>query len=126
MKKCAGCGQTFDRASFYKRTSSSDGLSPYCHRCDLDKDLRKRYGIGVDEYDDMVGTQSGVCAICAQPCRTRARLSVDHCHETGRVRGLLCSRCNSFIGYADENEERLVAAAEYLERHRSCKPQTLP
>ena len=75
----------------------------------------KKYGITVDQYRIMLEVQSGLCAICRRlPTRSRKLLCVDHCHETGRVRGLLCSACNTAIGLLGDSRERLLAAADYL------------
>lgn len=72
----------------------------------------KRYGITAEDYDHMFAEQNGLCAICGRP-DSRA-LSVDHDHETGKVRGLLCSKCNFLLGYADDDPEILTRAIEYL------------
>lgn len=69
--------------------------------------LRKAYGLTPEQYDDMLRAQGGVCAICKKPPKGN-RLHVDHCHETGRIRGLLCVSCNSklewMITYHNEAE----------------------
>ena len=83
--------------------------------------LKMRYGIDRETYDNLYREQDGKCAICLEP-ETRmlrgrvSRLSVDHCHKTGKIRGLLCSRCNTFIGLSDHSEERLISAIHYLKR----------
>lgn len=79
------------------------------------------YGISLDTYNDMVQAQDGLCLICNMPETRRfrgstLRLSVDHCHETGNVRGLLCSACNKGIGMLGDDPARLLAAVEYLVR----------
>jgi Recombination endonuclease VII len=83
------------------------------------KDLRLRrlYGISLDDYDNMLDDQGGRCAICL--CRPRTRpLAVDHDHVTGRVRGLLCSRCNhGLLHFAQEDVTILRRAIEYLLKH---------
>lgn len=85
----------------------------------------KKYGLTPCQYDAMHKAQDGVCAICKQPelaptalgDRTRL-LAVDHCHSTGKVRGLLCHACNKALGAFRDSPESLRAAAEYIERHR--------
>lgn len=68
----------------------------------------------------MLASQGGVCAICGQPETivkkggVVASLAIDHCHETGKVRGLLCGRCNLGIGCLRHDAETALAAAEYL------------
>jgi hypothetical protein len=80
---------------------------------------RSRYGITSEQYADMLAVQSGVCAVCAKPpdpngIRSASRLHVDHDHQTGLVRGLLCLNCNRGIGYFADDPQRLEAAAQYL------------
>lgn len=75
--------------------------------------LRRQYGLTVGEYDALLAGQDGRCAICRKP-PGRHRLSVDHCHETGRVRGLLCKKCNTGIGMLGDTEERIRAVLKYL------------
>lgn len=84
-----------------------------------DERLRRVYGISIEQYNEMLERQGGVCAICqGEETVTRAgtirALSVDHCHATGRVRGLLCANCNTFIGMAEDDPVRLLAAMNYL------------
>jgi hypothetical protein len=83
----------------------------------------KQYGIDVEQYEAMLADQGGVCAICLLPERyvdartgNPRRLSVDHDHQTGRVRGLLCGRCNRSVGQFADDHERLARAAAYLRR----------
>ncbi len=85
-----------------------------------DYGLKKNYGIELGTYDTMLAAQEGKCAICGTDdpgSRTRRRtrrFAVDHCHDTGAIRGLLCSNCNRGIGYLKHSEENLLAAAKYL------------
>ena len=80
--------------------------------------IKRNYGISRREYDQLLVVQRGVCAICAQPPRPGkwGRLYVDHDHESGVVRGLLCHYCNSGIGMFEDDGRRLRAALDYLER----------
>ncbi len=77
-----------------------------------------RYGLTQDDYDRMSAEQDGRCAICGGGPRgdSNAVLSVDHDHETGKVRGLLCGPCNKAIGLLADNPNLLRAALAYLER----------
>lgn len=75
---------------------------------------KTRYGITVDEYNVMLKAQGGVCKICRNECDKRDVLSVDHCHKTGKVRGLLCHKCNAGLGAFGDNPNLVAAAAFYL------------
>lgn len=76
-----------------------------------DKTLRSRYGISAEDFDTMAEKQGGECAICRD---TPEKLFVDHCHDTGQVRGLLCNRCNLGLGKFRDDPALLEAALEYL------------
>lgn len=78
--------------------------------------LKYLYGITLDDYNSMLSTQGGVCAICGVP-PDKKRLHVDHSHSKGFVRGLLCGRCNRVIGAINEEREILFKMAEYLESY---------
>jgi len=92
----------------------------YCNNRERVKTLaRKRvyaqaYKITLDEYDRMLSLQNGVCAICLKPDKQNRKLSVDHCHSTGKVRGLLCRACNSYIGYICDSPINATRLLEYL------------
>lgn len=75
--------------------------------------LIRKYGITQDDYLKMVADQGGRCAICGS--ESDKSFHIDHCHETGKVRGLLCGPCNHAIGLMYDDPETLRAAAEYLE-----------
>lgn len=82
-------------------------------------DLKKQFGIGIVEYEQMEAAQGGVCAICGRMQTGRfGNLAVDHCHTTGKIRGLLCSACNTAIGALGDTYEGVKAAADYLYRNR--------
>lgn len=74
-----------------------------------------RYGITVEQHDEMLKAQNGVCAICGKPPKRR-RLQVDHHHESGAVRELLCVPCNTSLAYI-EDPFWFAAATDYLNRH---------
>lgn len=79
--------------------------------------LKHEFGLTLEAYDAMLAAQGGVCAICCKPesHRSTKNLAVDHCHATGKIRGLLCYRCNTLIGYAKDSASTLRAAVIYLE-----------
>lgn len=79
--------------------------------------LFNRYGLTIEEYNAILSQQSGVCAICLNECTTKRHLSVDHCHETNKNRGLLCKNCNIGLGMFLDNKELLQRAQAYLEKH---------
>ena len=88
------------------------------------RNLKQLYGLSPEQYNEWLVRQNGVCAICRQPesaidRRTRVlrHLAVDHNHRTGKIRGLLCSRCNPAVGYVQEDPLRARALAGYLELH---------
>ena len=79
--------------------------------------LQKKYGISQAQWKAMYDKQRGACAICG--CRQRYQsLATDHCHKTGKVRGLLCVNCNRGLGKFFDSPIRLHRAAEYIEKSR--------
>jgi hypothetical protein len=83
-----------------------------------DANLKALYGIGLPHYEELLHAEEGRCAICARPPRGKRPLDVDHDHDNGRVRGLLCGNCNRAIGLLDENPELFDQAKEYIVRFR--------
>lgn len=81
-----------------------------------DAKLRARYGITLDEYTQMLEEQGGVCAACQEPPLPNRRLSVDHDHSTGAVRGLLCHHCNSALGHLRDDMARIKRLGDYLRK----------
>ena len=84
-----------------------------------DSRLRKTYGISLADYDRMLKAQKGGCAICGRKPKSRA-LDVDHCHRSGRVRGLLCHKDNRGLTWFSDDPTRLRAAACYLSRKKAA------
>lgn len=80
-----------------------------------DRDLQRKYGITLDDFRAMLADQDGGCKICR---RSDGPLHVDHCHTTGKVRGLLCIPCNRALGYMKDDPDLLRSAADYLDRSR--------
>lgn len=78
--------------------------------------LKSKFGITPERYEEMLAAQNGVCAICGsdQPGRNSTYFHVDHCHDTGTVRGLLCNGCNLGLGHFKDDISRLEKAAKYL------------
>lgn len=77
--------------------------------------LKQTYGITIEDYDDILGDQGNGCAICGMtPEDNGRRLDVDHCHSTGKVRGLLCHACNLGIGKFRDDPILLISASKYL------------
>ena len=136
IKTCKTCGEDKPIEKFKKDKSYSGGYRPHCIPCcnayDLesyhqhkhkkeysygnnkDKHLKRLYGISYKEYQVMLEAQGGRCAICATDKPGKRAFAVDHCHDTGNVRGLLCTNCNTGIGNLQDNIGLLERAIEYL------------
>jgi hypothetical protein len=80
-----------------------------------DYGLRRLYGIGQEQWEVILASQGGGCAICGTTEWGKKGPQTDHCHTTGRVRGVLCQPCNTTLGQSREDPARLRAAAAYLE-----------
>lgn len=132
MKKCTTCGVNKSREDFYKSKSYKDGLGYRCKECDgkarakfrekhLDKEkarqkyrnIKCRYGLSKEEYDRLYERSGGACYSCGR-VPANMQICVDHCHETGRVRGLLCTECNKGLGLIGDTIESVEKLLEYL------------
>ena len=89
--------------------------------------LLARYGLTGEQYDALLIQQGNVCAACLRPETRPVRkdgsirlLSVDHCHHSGKVRGLLCYGCNSALGFLDDDPEYVAKLLQYITNHTSC------
>lgn len=134
--KCRVCKKFYPPECFHRSLGHRYGRGSICKECHRvksqeyskrnilktrDYTLRVNFGIGVEEYNTLLARQKGVCVICGQPesavsysnGKVKA-LAVDHDHLTGKVRGLLCSRCNSGIGFFRDHPEILQKAIDYL------------
>lgn len=80
-----------------------------------DRHLQIKYGMTEEEYAELFKAQGEVCAICKRPQFGKNRFPVDHCHKTGKVRGLLCNPCNSGMGRFEDDPQRMREAVRYLE-----------
>ena len=96
----------------YRRKVEEDkqGTSDYYR----DWHLRKKYGITLDEFNQLSEAQGNKCCICSEENKVHQNLVVDHNHATGEVRGLICSPCNSALGLAKDSVKVLEAMIEYL------------
>jgi len=143
-KVCSLCKLSKPLDSFYKESRVKDGRARRCKECHgkvtekyrkknpelyrkaslkhwnkLDDKKKhsnwlKRYGLNSESYIKMFEQQFGCCKICKKECSSGMNLSVDHCHKTGKIRGLLCKKCNSALGMFEDNIQYFEEAIIYL------------
>lgn len=89
------------------------------------KKVIESYGITVEEYTELNNKQFFRCAICFGTSNNNARLSIDHCHDTNLVRGLLCNTCNLGLGYFKDDIAKLEGAIAYLKEFEYKKDKLL-
>ena len=94
----------------YKEYTNSKPYRPELKR----KANLKTFGLTIQQYEEMLQQQNGVCAICLETCTSGKRLAVDHCHATGKVRQLLCRRCNQSMGKFNDDPILLQKVVDYL------------
>jgi hypothetical protein len=146
LKVCNACNIEQSVDLFYRNAKTFDRLQPFCKRCGFTKhaewvrnnrtrareinarwkknnperclDLHRRclYGISLEEIQKLREKQGGKCAICLVDFKDFSSACVDHCHTTGKVRGLLCNRCNHGLGHFRDNLSTLQRAIEYLKK----------
>lgn len=116
-KACSECARTFPANHYERDYRYPDRGVAKCRECMArgrsDASFRRRYGITRNDYDEMLAAQGGGCAICS----STHRLCVDHDHQTGAVRKILCDRCNLALGVVDDDHELLNKLADYLLAH---------
>lgn len=120
--RCKDCAKRIAARDFRenkparKATGKRYRSQPHIRAQARDRLLQMKYGVDSKEYDRILARQRGVCAICKQDRRdARGReMPVDHDHDTGKVRGILCDHCNRIIGLFQENPTHLRNAARYL------------
>lgn len=132
-KLCRRCGKEKPAAAFYKRSRAADGLQHWCKTCchagktdwrkrnpanakrsDFYRRIKQAYGLTRAQYDALEADQNGRCAACHDKLGTGHARAVDHCHDTGRVRGLLCRHCNVALGHVRDDQRRLQSLIVYL------------
>ncbi|MCQ4204655.1 endonuclease VII domain-containing protein [Streptomyces sp. NPDC058783] len=114
-KLCRACGEVKPHSEWHRNATASDGLATRCKAFRAIQGraghLRRHYGLTEAERDQLIADQGGVCCIClAAPAA-----HVDHCHETGRVRGVLCFSCNAALGQFKDRPDAIRRAAAYVE-----------
>jgi hypothetical protein len=132
-KLCLRCEGWLPEDQFWAKAKAPDGLAGECVPCSArrtrdwgrsnpdkvtDGQLRKTFGIGLDEFNAMLARQGGACAICGSDDpghRNARRLYVDHCHDSGAIRGLLCNNCNRGLGFLRDSPDLVRIAADYLD-----------
>ena len=128
------CGKEKIATDFYVRNKVNMVRHSSCKECDKERvrkrhqdnpertrnnDLKRNYGITITEHRQMFEEQNGVCAICKGEGDGKwKKLCVDHDHKTGKVRQLLCRRCNMILGQADDDISLFQEYIEYLKKHK--------
>lgn len=116
-KVCIKCLIIKPLSKFYKSKKARKSVMVTCKQCSSIKSrpvrLKYLYGITEEDYENLFEKQNGQCAICGK----NIKLVVDHNHETGKIRALLCGNCNRGIGIFQDNPNLLYKAASYLKKH---------
>ena len=107
QSRCKAC-----RNAYRVKRRQEVGWTPHKNR--HEHQLRSDTRLNLSEYNAMLKAQDGVCALCRKTCATGRRLAVDHCHDTGRIRGLLCMRCNTAIGALGDTKESIEKVLAYV------------
>ena len=120
---CAACGPSVEgyykayRSQWACRKAKREHQVSATPEAAWRRSIKRKFGLDASGYSEMLEAQAGKCAICRAGCATGNRLAVDHDHETGVVRGLLCGRCNRAIGMFEDRTDLLSSAIDYLDTH---------
>jgi len=125
MKTCYVCGETKELSEYYRHSKRKDKRQTHCKPCYKELQTgwyyKRKYGITVEERDNLLLKQKGRCAICeieVEFCKKGNNIGsnavIDHCHSTGTIRGVLCGSCNTGLGSFKDNPTSLTKAVEYL------------
>ena len=114
---CLGCGENLPASTFGPPSSGAGRCRSKCLDCRNVQKKCSEYGLTRDEYLSLQAKCGNKCSICGSKPK-RNHLCVDHCHETGKVRGLLCHTCNSGIGLLGDNANGLLRAYNYLRNNQ--------
>ena len=127
--ECKKCSDNLPLDNFYFNKNGKYKKQNVCKKCmniydyktDKNRKLKRAYGITFDEYEELLSKQDKKCAICGIDNNGKYRnkpraFAVDHCHTTGKIRGLLCSDCNTGIGLFKDNTNLLQFAIKYLNK----------
>ena len=133
-RTCMTCGVEKNILEFYMRDKKTGRRHSACKECDKarvkarhqanpertrNNDLKRNYGITLQEHQEMYKNQNGVCAICKGEGDGKwKKLCVDHDHNTGKVRQLLCRNCNMVLGQVGDNPNLLEEMIKYLQKHQ--------
>lgn len=115
IKRCRTCNLDKPHSDFGKHKDRKLGLADSCKLCRNQKAVLERHNITQAEKQSMLKAQDFKCAICQiHQNKLKINLAVDHCHKTGKIRGLLCSDCNLGLGKFEDNPETIASAIKYL------------
>lgn len=122
---CKECVRKFSKTTYSNRKSKKLKENKLWRQTNKHKykeyKLKHRYGITLEIYEQMKLQQNGLCKICNR----NKELVVDHCHKTGKVRGLLCGKCNKGLGHFFDNKNYLKQAINYLGENNGNKDELL-
>jgi len=128
-KTCCKCKQNKSSSEFHEWNYSLSGLSPECKLCNKTKVRalgRKKFGSSEEDFEKRFKLQNSKCGICGIEREEKRAFSLDHDHKTGRIRGILCTKCNLGLGYFSDNKDLLSKAVSYLEKNNGeneCKSE---
>jgi len=118
---CRNCLEVKDETDFYKKQK----VCKVCHKLIYygrdyrNSNLKKKYGITSEEFEQILTEQGGVCKVCGGPPHGKGnRYHVDHNHKTGRIRGILCHKCNVALGMVQDSEEHLMKLIKYIQEDK--------
>lgn len=127
-KICSACKKKLPLNKYYKDKTKKYGRANFCIKCKrlksktlyqknplktYKRNLKNKFNIALEDYDEMFEKQNGTCYICNGINESGRRLAIDHSHKTGKIRGLLCWNCNMLLGWLENYRDTIE---EYLKK----------
>lgn len=130
-KRCSKCKKEKELTEFGLKKYNTDGLNHYCKICENERakknysnpvyrerkkyyQIKKLYGLSKEDYFEMLSNQNNKCSICGDGLLNDKNTHIDHSHTTGKIRGILCKKCNHILGNVNDDIQILLRMIKYL------------
>jgi len=118
-KVCRECRRLLPSHMFPKKPNSCDSLVPYCRDCCSRRHRKRQYGLTDEMLDEMLAVETCQMPGCGRKLGKGPHTHFDHCHKSGKLRAVLCSRCNHMLGHIEKNTHLVQPMLDYIAKHKA-------